>query len=442
MRLRHAFVSLLLVSMLVALACGGDGGASDATATPAATATPEGTIVTSDDGKLTLSIPNGAMPEGTEVTATSVPLAQLPLELQQLRGARDGYLLGPDGLEFSQPVTATLALDRSELPGEPPNGSSAFGLVSFNETAGREVLPVQTTRTSLTDGTVTVSAEINHLSYVGLTQGSLQVALQIVGPQIPANSTFTADAGAKVVDGSVARLTEPAGIFVASGQVSVDPVDEAFIGPDNEDQLNTQQGFSNPGTYHCGDPGPGTYGLQAKTIAVVPGDGGTEIRTELNVELEIDVECVAGGGGPTNTPAPAGPTNTPPSGGGGEVTVKQTAGCEHTQPGVKSEFRKKGKVTDASGNPIAGARVVERATGPGLIDPNDNTRTVQSADKSATTDANGGFSIVWEIRSGGPYTGTVQQVVLASGQAATLSSSSTLSVSYTVVQVCATPSPP
>jgi hypothetical protein len=221
-------------------------------------------------------------------------------------------------------------------------------------------------------------------------------------------------------------------VFEASGQVSVDPAEEAFIGPDNEEQLNSEQGFSNPGVFHCGDPGPGTYGVAAKATSVVQPEGAEEIRTELNVVLEVDVECVAGGGGPTNTPAPPGPTNTPPpSDGVPEVTVTIRAGCVHTMPGVESEFQVIVIVrfTDAAGNPAPGLTVDGQAQGSGLI----------NGTASGVTDASGEVLLVFRINKFGAYTVTVQRLTLPDGRLAIVQPGTSLTSSFTVGQTCTPP---
>ena len=74
------------VLLFVTAACGGDSG-PDAPPTAAATPTPDVRIVTSDDGKLTLAIPLGAVSDDQEITITAVPLAELPDPLPNVRGA-------------------------------------------------------------------------------------------------------------------------------------------------------------------------------------------------------------------------------------------------------------------------------------------------------------------------------------------------------------------
>ena len=74
--------------VLVLAACGGDSGTTSPTPGQETPEQADGfTMVTSDDGKLTLSIPPGAIDEDVEIGITTVPLEGLPAELQVVRGA-------------------------------------------------------------------------------------------------------------------------------------------------------------------------------------------------------------------------------------------------------------------------------------------------------------------------------------------------------------------
>lgn len=424
----------IVFAVILFVSCGGGGdGGEDATATPQPSPTPSVTVITSDDGKLSIAIPNGAVPAGTIISITAVPLEQLPIELQQLKGAGTGYRLEPDGLVFSQPAEATLRLDRANLP-DAQGSMSAYALVSFNEANGREVLPGQSTTASVTGSEVVVRGQLTHFSTLGTTQGSLEVSLDTVPRQQAVGATFSADAGARNLNKDLVRLTEPEGAFVASGTVSA-AGNDIYIGHDNEEQLNAE-GFSNTGTFHCDVEGPGTYGVEAKIKSVVIE--APEAVTDLTVQLEGDVECVEAGGGATQPPP--GPTNTPAAGGAPTLKIVQTAGCDHTQPGVQSEFQKRVKVTDASGNPVAGVKVDEQATGPGFRGP--GGQPVQTATQSATTDANGEARLVFTIVRPGEYVATVQRLTLPDGRLAVFDQASTLQTRFTVGQTCATPVAP
>jgi hypothetical protein len=86
---------------------------------------------------------------------------------------------------------------------------------------------------------------------------------------------------------------------------------------------------------------------------------------------------------------------------------------------------------------VAGALVSEEASGPGVIDPQDD-RTVPSYVEHETTNDDGTFEIFWRIRSFGTYTVRVTSVLVRAVERP-LDASSTTSVSYTVSESCTPP---
>ncbi len=58
---------------------------------------PEGGIVLSEDGRLSLEVPEGALDEPTEVSIVAVPC--------EAEGLADCYAVGPSVVQFSLPVT-------------------------------------------------------------------------------------------------------------------------------------------------------------------------------------------------------------------------------------------------------------------------------------------------------------------------------------------------
>jgi hypothetical protein len=362
-----------------------------------------------------------------------VSLAELPQELQQLRGATDGYLLEPDGLVFRQPVQATYLIDKTDLPEEEPeNGIAAYALVSYSDEDAREILPGQSTLLAADQRAVVVTAELSHLSYLGLTRGSLQLELERVPRQQQVGSSFTAQAAATNANPETAHLEEPEGLFGATGRVSVAPGREGFMTPESEEELNGE-GWSRDGQYVCAnEPGAGTYSVSARATSVVEVRNVGPISTDLAVSIQFDVECVRFAG-PTATPAPPGATPTRLAEGGGPPTVGVvvTAGCEHTQPGVESELRVRVRVrlVDEDGEPAAGLLVDAQAQGQGLIDTM----------ASGTTDDNGEVVLVFRINRFGPYGVTVQRISQPDGTLAVFEAGARLSTTFNVEQECTPP---
>ena len=356
------------ITVVLAAACGGDDG-PDA---PPATPTPNFTSVTSDDGKLTLQIPLGAIGDDVEISITMVPLAELPEPLKNVRGAGTGYKLEPDGLEFSEPVTAILELDRSELDPEDEGSVTAYALVTQTADGELEVLPEQSLEWTLGEETVISRGELRHFSWITRTKGSLTVRLEEVDREQPVAATFRATGVALNSDDSGSITIVDATLdFQAFGTVSQTGIttisDSSVLTYAQLATVNTQK----IGAFECGDEaGIGSYGVIGAGTSVRMLPDLRVIRTNLRVVVDSVVECVAADA-PTATPVtfeestpppPAGPTSTPtpsataPPSSGASLAIS----CEHTRPGISSELivRVSGL---APGQPIVG-----EASGSGL----------------------------------------------------------------------------
>lgn len=435
----HRTFPVLLVIATVALfaACGGSGGGGDeGTPTPAASPTPEGTTFTSDDGMLSLFVPNGAMPEGTEISLTSVPHDQLPPELQELSGSGDGYLMEPDGLLFGEPATATLTLDRASTD-DAADTETAYALVSYNETAGREVLDSETTYTQ-GESTAVVQAALSHFSWITDTRGSLRLRLTEVDEQ-PVLAPFpvafeVANRNRDLIQirmqFAALNINETLDFVCAGspcGSPRISEVTYTDFSPIDAAIRASDEGYHKDESLVCKMPGRGQYEVRV-TGESTPRTGDTVDPASvvmLTIRLRVTMNCLAGG---TAQPPPSPAQATPVS--SNQVRVASSGECEHTKPGVESESRDKVKVTDARTNaPVNGATVSGEAQGPALI--NDTA--------SVVTDAQGEGKLVFRITAFGDYTMAVTKVTLANGTEAFVVSDSVTQVTQSVGQVCTPP---
>ncbi|TAK68402.1 MAG: carboxypeptidase regulatory-like domain-containing protein [Dehalococcoidia bacterium] len=377
----------------------------------------------SDDGKLSLFVPDGAIPAGTKVSITAVAQDQLPSELRQLVGSSGGYRLEPDRLVFGKPATATLTIDRGELD-DAEGTQAAYALVSFNQSAGREVLDSDT-HASLGEATVSVTAEIEHFSFITRTKGSLEVGLRGVPREQAVGATFNPVVTLRSLNERVTLAPVDAEMLI-SGVLEFASDKNTAIHFEQYSGSNGQSYFYPE--YRCLQPGIGSYGTHVtgvSTVSDLPNQ-----HTRLALTLEGSVECTTG---PVETP---GIPSVTPSTSMPIVHVIQTLGCEHTQPGVRSELRKKGRITDRSGGPVKGVRITETATGPGL---QDRDGPASEVDGFGVTDANGEFTLTWYITKFGPYSVKVTGISLSDGSPAALDETSATTVSYTVGSVCTPP---
>jgi hypothetical protein len=295
----HKLLLLLAVAApaLVLSACSSDGdggGAASPTSTEGVADTPvaqEFRTVTSDDGRLTVEIPAGAVDGEAEITIATVPLDELPEELRLLQGAGTGYRLEPDGLEFSEPVAVSLELDRGKLDDSPEDGITAYGLVSFNQGGERELLDELVTEASLVKDKVLVRGELSHSSWLGRTKASLTVTLEKVQPEQAVSGTFTARATAQNTGQSGTVTLGPTLVtFIAAGTASVQGnpffYRQATFGPSEE--------IGKSGTFDCSEspsPGIGSYGVRVITTSRVAAEGAEVRATKITVVLNGEVEC-------------------------------------------------------------------------------------------------------------------------------------------------------
>lgn len=172
---------------LVLAACGGDSDdgqtaasaqEAESTETPTPELGPEETTepafsVSSADGVVTLDVPAGAVPAGTEITidTTTAPA-----------GADAAYDFGPDGLEFAEPATLTWTID-----GE-PESPTAFLLGSISGDGQVEVL--QGVETAVADGSTVVTAPVDHFSVIAVRQFEIDIEQVSPGPTVPVGEDF------------------------------------------------------------------------------------------------------------------------------------------------------------------------------------------------------------------------------------------------------------
>ncbi|MEM9068885.1 MAG: hypothetical protein AAGE52_10280 [Myxococcota bacterium] len=165
------FRALAVGVVFGAFACGGGGGSDDAGSDvfrpPARTIGPEGGSITSDDGRLTLEVPAGALDAPTALRIDTLGPGEADASLEELE-PRYQYRLSPDGLTFSEPVLATLRVDESDRPTEQADGSiDVLGLVTFDASNGREIVGFGAEE-PIAGGGATYAGLLSHFSDIAL----------------------------------------------------------------------------------------------------------------------------------------------------------------------------------------------------------------------------------------------------------------------------------
>ncbi len=103
---RNRLATILFAALVVACGSGSD------PLMPTGNAGPEGGRLEFLSGRVVVDVPAGALTESVELTVE--PVANAPGSPRLVAGT--AYDLGPDGLQFAQPVTLTIAYEDSDLP--------------------------------------------------------------------------------------------------------------------------------------------------------------------------------------------------------------------------------------------------------------------------------------------------------------------------------------
>ena len=185
MRRRRVILVAAVASVLVAIsgACGGGGddvpfdgetvpsGDVDGRTVPSSDGetVPSGGFadgtVRSGDGVLTVEVPAGAAANGVEIAVTRIAGGELPPELQGADAVAVvlGYELGPDGAQFSAPVTLTFRLDPAAHGLDLPVGAVPLALL-LTENGDGDLEGIEGAEVSYEDGEIVVRGTVRHFT--------------------------------------------------------------------------------------------------------------------------------------------------------------------------------------------------------------------------------------------------------------------------------------
>jgi hypothetical protein len=281
-------VVVLLTSTLgpVAAQSPSAGPAGSPVASPAVSAEPTSTVVTSDDGQLTIEIPAGAAPEGVTVTATAKGPEDLPPELEGATVSAAFYDLQPEGTQFSAPVRLTRAVTL-----DPTDARFAQGVIPVIELALRsedgtwEWLADQ--QLSYVDGVLTVSGTTTHLSLLLGFGGrfGLETSVKLGGTDDEIAASIGSFGELKPKErpriGDVTGASEPAGVY-------------AFEEPSYTKRAKLRTGFTLPGACAAEGSALATAGFDLPDLSNSADLRKLELDpTDVHVVLGGTVTCAA-----------------------------------------------------------------------------------------------------------------------------------------------------
>lgn len=168
---------LFAILSLIAAACGGGETAADSTTTttsgtsttstaPTTTTTDPGFVVLSDDGRVAVEVPPGALAENPGITITRVAPENHPVELAEVDVPPIVYDLEPDGLQFDAPIRVSVTTQIADRGAEGFEDTLPVGTLITTEGDGWAFLDdIRITRDA---ASVTVSGSTDHFSALGL----------------------------------------------------------------------------------------------------------------------------------------------------------------------------------------------------------------------------------------------------------------------------------
>lgn len=125
---------------------------------------PGGGEISSKDGKLTLTIPEGALDSTKTITIKPISPDELGSQFDSL-DVGNTWELGPDGLQFEQPVTVRFETNQNPTPDDTTLSVAPELLLIFD---GKTVEPLDslTVMADADNGIVALSGRLAHFSYL------------------------------------------------------------------------------------------------------------------------------------------------------------------------------------------------------------------------------------------------------------------------------------
>lgn len=144
---------------------------------------PDGGTIQSQDGRLTLTFPPGALSEDTKITITDIKPGELRAEVDGF-DSQFTYRLEPDGIEFNVPVTASFLTDETPVQGDGSIVTEGALLVTSSN-GQTELLENLTEDVNADEDTTSVSGELSHFSEFSQSFSGIYVTVSGVPDRLP-----------------------------------------------------------------------------------------------------------------------------------------------------------------------------------------------------------------------------------------------------------------
>lgn len=257
---------------------------------------PDGGILTSKDGLVTITIPAGALGQEESITIEKISTEALGTEFDELSeasGISEVYELGPNGLQFDEAITVTFGSSQSPVQ----NGDSLGAGPEFLFTSSGEKLKLLDSLQTMVDldaGSVEVRGKLSHFSPLVSTKSNNGVTFFIKGVpgQLEVGSIFTANA--IIIESDTGPLAELVSVPGPAEYLdkSVNPLTPAFASEAMQLEGESVTGFTGSFDYGCTETGSGKYAAEM-SVNVVFDLESESISAESFVEMESTVECIA-----------------------------------------------------------------------------------------------------------------------------------------------------
>lgn len=299
---RVAFIGLLVLVSAGLLVVGCDSGSSGMDDDPpqppppdvSEEIGPDGGTVSTADGRLTLTIPEGALASTETITIDAMTTSDLGSEFDAVTdqlGIENAYELGPDGLSFDQPVAVRFIT--TQAPAREADSLAVSAEFLFTADNGSvEALDNLRTAVDTSANEVVVTGQMDHFTPLTTSKANNGVSFFVfdVPESREVDDPFDARAVIQAsMEGPSSDLVTLEGPAEYTDESSA-PVEPSFGPGLQELSADGEGGFEERFTYSCAAPGLGVFGADLAVQVTFNLDSGA-ISAESFANFITTIEC-------------------------------------------------------------------------------------------------------------------------------------------------------